>query len=57
MPMTTGISIPLDAVEKLLGHPKVAGIKDSENNPKRHEELLQRFGGKKISPCSSALAR
>ena len=47
MPMTTGVSIPLDAVEKLLGHPKLAGIKDSENNPKRHEELLQRFGGKK----------
>jgi 4-hydroxy-tetrahydrodipicolinate synthase len=47
MPMTTGISIPLGAVEKLLGHPKLAGIKDSENNPKRHEELLQRFGGKK----------
>ena len=47
MPMTTGISIPLDAVERLLGHPLVAGVKDSENNPKRHEELLQRFGGKK----------
>jgi 4-hydroxy-tetrahydrodipicolinate synthase len=47
MPMTTGVSIPLDAVEKLLGHPKLVGIKDSENNPKRHEELLQRFGGKK----------
>jgi 4-hydroxy-tetrahydrodipicolinate synthase len=46
MPMTTGISIPLDAVERLLGHPKLAGIKDSENNPKRHEELLQRFAGK-----------
>ena len=47
MPMTTGTSIPLDAVEKLLGHPKLAGIKDSENNPERLEELLQRFGGKK----------
>jgi len=47
MPLTTGISIPLDVVEKLLGHPRLAGIKDSENNPKRHEELLQRFGGKK----------
>lgn len=47
MPMTTGISIPLEAVEKLRGHPQVAGIKDSENNPKRHEELLQRFGGQK----------
>ncbi len=47
MPATTGVSIPLDAVEKLLGHPKLAGIKDSENNPQRHEELLKRFGGKK----------
>jgi len=47
MPATTGVSIPLDAVEKLLGHPRLAGVKDSENNPKRHEELLQRFGGKK----------
>src|SRR5207237_9686098 len=47
MPMTTKISIPLDAVEKLLGHPKLAGIKDSENNPERLAELLQRYGGKK----------
>jgi len=47
MPMTTKVSIPLDAVEKLLGHPKLAGIKDSENNPERLEELLQRYGGKK----------
>jgi 4-hydroxy-tetrahydrodipicolinate synthase len=46
MPMTTGVSIPLDTVAQLLGHPKLAGIKDSENNPLRHEELLQRFGGK-----------
>jgi 2-dehydro-3-deoxy-D-pentonate aldolase len=47
MPATTGVSIPLDAVEKLLGHPNLAGIKDSENHPQRHEELLKRFGGKK----------
>jgi 4-hydroxy-tetrahydrodipicolinate synthase len=47
MPSTTGVSIPLDAVEKLFGHSRLAGIKDSENNPKRHEELLKRFGGKK----------
>lgn len=46
MPMTTGVSIPLDTVEKLLGHPKLAGIKDSENNAKRLAELLRRFGGK-----------
>ena len=47
MPMTTGVSIPLDAVEKLLGHPKLVGIKDSENNPQRLEETMKRFGGKK----------
>jgi dihydrodipicolinate synthase/N-acetylneuraminate lyase len=47
MPPTTGISIPLDTVEKLLGHPKLAGIKDSENDPKRLEELMRRFGGMK----------
>jgi dihydrodipicolinate synthase/N-acetylneuraminate lyase len=47
MPMTTKVSIPLDAVEKLLGHPRLAGIKDSENNPQRLEELLKRYGGKK----------
>ncbi|MGH7953546.1 MAG: dihydrodipicolinate synthase family protein [Limisphaerales bacterium] len=46
MPMTTKVSIPLDAIEKLLGHPNLAGIKDSENNPARHEELLKRFGGR-----------
>jgi 4-hydroxy-tetrahydrodipicolinate synthase len=46
IPMTTGVSIPLDTVEKLLGHPWLAGIKDSENNPARHEELIRRFGGR-----------
>jgi dihydrodipicolinate synthase/N-acetylneuraminate lyase len=46
MPMTTKVSIPLDAVETLAEHPRLAGIKDSENNPKRLEELLRRFGGK-----------
>jgi 4-hydroxy-tetrahydrodipicolinate synthase len=47
MPMTTKVSIPLDAVEKLIGHPKLAGIKDSENNGERLEALLQRCGGRK----------
>lgn len=46
MPMTTNVSIPLDTVEKLIGHPKLAGIKDSENNPERLEQLLLRCGGK-----------
>jgi 4-hydroxy-tetrahydrodipicolinate synthase len=46
MPPTTGVSIPLDAIEKLVSHPRVVGIKDSENNPKRLEELLRRCGGR-----------
>jgi 2-dehydro-3-deoxy-D-pentonate aldolase len=46
MPMTANVSIPLDLIEKLIGHPKLAGIKDSENDPARHEELLKRFGGR-----------
>src|SRR5436190_5212609 len=44
MPSTTNVSIPLDVIAELVGHPRLAGIKDSENNPKRHEELLRRFG-------------
>jgi len=47
MPMTTKVSIPLDLVGKLMGHARFAGIKDSENNEGRLEELLQRFGGRK----------
>jgi dihydrodipicolinate synthase/N-acetylneuraminate lyase len=46
MPTITRVSIPLDAIEALMGHPKFAGIKDSENDPKRLEELLKRFGGR-----------
>ena len=46
IPMTTDVSIPLDAIEQLLGHPRLAGFKDSENNPQRVAELLRRFGGR-----------
>jgi 2-dehydro-3-deoxy-D-pentonate aldolase len=47
MPMTTKVSIPLDMIENLMGHARFAGIKDSENNEKRLEAMLQRFGGRK----------
>jgi dihydrodipicolinate synthase/N-acetylneuraminate lyase len=47
MPLTTKVSIPLDVIGNLLGHPRLAGIKDSENDPQRLEQLLQRFGGKR----------
>ena len=47
IPLTTRVSIPLDVIGELVGHPSLVGIKDSENDPKRHNELLQRFGGRK----------
>jgi 4-hydroxy-tetrahydrodipicolinate synthase len=45
IPATTRVSIPLDVVAELQGHPNLAGMKDSENDPKRLEELIRRFGG------------
>jgi len=44
IPQTTRVSIPLEVVGQLLGHPRLVGIKDSENDPRRLEELLKRFG-------------
>lgn len=44
MPLTTKVSIPLEVVGRLLGHARLAGIKDSENDVRRLEEMLQRFG-------------
>lgn len=46
IPLTTHVSIPLDVFDGLIGHPRLAGIKDSENDPARHGELLKRFGGR-----------
>lgn len=46
MPATTQVSIPIDVIAQLIGHPNLAGIKDSENDPQRLEELFRRCGGK-----------
>jgi len=46
IPITTHVSIPLEVIAELVGHPRLAGLKDSENDPQRHEELLKRFGGR-----------
>lgn len=46
IPLTTHVSIPLDVIGELIDHPRLTGIKDSENDPARHEELLKRFGGR-----------
>jgi len=46
IPATTHVSIPLDVIGALVDHPQLVALKDSENDPKRHEELLRRFGGR-----------
>lgn len=46
IPTTTKFSIPLDTIERLLGHPQLVGMKDSENNPARIETIVQRWGGR-----------
>jgi len=46
IPQTARVSIPLEVLEQLLGHPRLVGFKDSENDEKRHQELLRRFGGR-----------
>lgn len=43
IPQTARVSIPLEVLEKLLGHPKLVGFKDSENDAARHEALIKRF--------------
>jgi 2-dehydro-3-deoxy-D-pentonate aldolase len=44
IPSTTRVSIPLDVVAQLQGHPRLVGLKDSENDAARHEALIKRFG-------------
>jgi 4-hydroxy-tetrahydrodipicolinate synthase len=44
IPLTTRVSIPLEIIGELIGHPRFVGLKDSENDAQRHAELLRRFG-------------
>jgi 4-hydroxy-tetrahydrodipicolinate synthase len=46
IPSTTKVSIPLHVVQQLALHPRLVGVKDSENDPARLEELLRRFAGR-----------
>lgn len=46
IPLTTHLSIPLDVFEGLAGHPRFAGLKDSDHDAQRQVELLRRFGGR-----------
>jgi 4-hydroxy-tetrahydrodipicolinate synthase len=45
MPLTTNVSLPIDVCKQTAQKPRVAGIKDSENNATRLGELLQELGG------------
>jgi 4-hydroxy-tetrahydrodipicolinate synthase len=40
---TTQMSIPLDVIERLSHHPKIAGLKDSERDAERMEICIQRY--------------
>jgi dihydrodipicolinate synthase/N-acetylneuraminate lyase len=46
MPQTTGMSLPLDVIEKLSARENILGLKDSENTPGRLELTAQRLGGR-----------
>ncbi len=46
MPATTGMSLPLDLIERLASRPNVTGLKDSEGTAGRREEVARRFGGR-----------
>jgi dihydrodipicolinate synthase/N-acetylneuraminate lyase len=42
----THISIPIDIIDELSGHPNIVGLKDSERNWSRMEKLAERFEGR-----------
>jgi 4-hydroxy-tetrahydrodipicolinate synthase len=44
IPMLTRVSIPLAVVKQLVGHPRLVGIKDSENDADRLGALLRECG-------------
>jgi 2-dehydro-3-deoxy-D-pentonate aldolase len=46
IPQTTRQSIPLDVIERLSRHPRIAGIKDSEPDGARQEQVCRMFAGR-----------
>jgi len=46
IPKTTHISIPIEIVERLSHHPRIVGLKDSENDLVRMENILKMLAGK-----------
>jgi dihydrodipicolinate synthase/N-acetylneuraminate lyase len=46
IPQTTRLSVPIEILEQLAGHPRLAGFKDSERDEQRLAALLDRLGGR-----------
>ena len=46
IPTLNGVSVPLELLESWAGHPRLVGIKDSENDAARLRRLLERLGGR-----------
>jgi len=46
IPQTTRLSIPIEVIERLAGHPRLVGFKDSERDDQRLATLLARLGGR-----------
>jgi 4-hydroxy-tetrahydrodipicolinate synthase len=46
MPATTGMSVPLDVIERLSHVPNIKGLKDSEGTVGRREQVAERFKGR-----------
>lgn len=46
MPQTTGMSLPIEVIERLSQRPNITGLKDSENTPGRRELVASRLGGR-----------
>lgn len=51
IPPTTHVSIPLDVLEALSAHPRIVGVKDSEDDAERIRALLARLGGREDFTC------
>lgn len=46
IPATTHISIPIEVIVKLSHHPRIVGLKDSENHVGRMQEVAERLKGR-----------
>jgi len=46
IPQTTRHSVPLDVLQRLSAHPRIAGVKDSEPDGARQEKVAAEFAGR-----------